>query len=620
MTRAAALACLVLLGVTQAAAQQPTPPPRDTARRDGPPADTLGAPRDSLAPDSAAADTAARWGDAFLELKQRALVRVPAAPRLARPVSGVPLYRKVISRDSLDWAGADNLADLLSRVAGLYVWRAGWLGREAMPNFQARGATSVEYVLDGMPLLPVGPDSVAFDPTLVALGLVESVEIERYPGLLRVRLDTRRHDRLAPASRIALGAGTASFAQYGAGIETRSRSGLGFGAEVDYQNISGAFPAPTENPYRNFQFWLQGSWVPSPRRGVIVQAFRLGPARSRYTDPINGQVLGDSLNGQRLDVQARGFLRARADGRGLGADLVLSRTSWGGQDISQAVTAATLGLSWRSDLASTTLSGTWRDRWSPLTVALTSGWTPSAAIGLGLEAQYQSHDGGRSSAWVAPRGSLRLPYGVVLGAAARAGQAVAAPAVTADTAQALGDLEASVAIEQPWLTAVGRFTRLAAFQAVPYQQFPTVPGFAPAPATTWIQGELRVRPLSWLTFEGWGAHPTGTVPDGQPPRHVAGQVTFRSRFQRAFPSGVLELKLQAGAERWEEGVIGRATDGSPIALPGTTFLRAGGELRFGDLHLYVDGRNTEPSAGQYVPGYVVPQQTVAFGIRWKFVN
>ncbi len=68
-------------------------------------------------------------------------------------------------------------------MPGSYLWRTGWLGTASLPNYHGRGAASVEYFLDGLPYVAVGPDSVAVDPSIFALSLLERVEIEPWPGV-----------------------------------------------------------------------------------------------------------------------------------------------------------------------------------------------------------------------------------------------------------------------------------------------------------------------------------------------------------------------------------------------------------------------------------------------------
>jgi hypothetical protein len=95
-------------------------------------------PADTLARDTV--DETAR----FLEAQQAALVPQPVLPRIGVDGPRAPLSRIVLNRDSIDWAINETLGDLLMRVPGVYLWRGGWVGRPEYPDYQGRGATSVE--------------------------------------------------------------------------------------------------------------------------------------------------------------------------------------------------------------------------------------------------------------------------------------------------------------------------------------------------------------------------------------------------------------------------------------------------------------------------------------------
>jgi hypothetical protein len=86
----------------------------------------------------------------------------------------------------------------------------------------------VEYLLDGVPYFALGPDSVAVDPSLFPLSFIDRIDVERLPGLLRVHLFTRRHDRLPPRTRVAVASGDFDIARYQGSLERRLGSGVGY--------------------------------------------------------------------------------------------------------------------------------------------------------------------------------------------------------------------------------------------------------------------------------------------------------------------------------------------------------------------------------------------------------
>src|SRR6185295_7532855 len=143
----------------------------------------------------------------FLEAQQQIRERVPIMPALTSAGPRPALTRIVFTRDSIEWGHAAMVSDLLAQIPGVYIWRGGFIGRPEPVNYQGRGATSVEYYLDGLPYLPAGIDSVGVDPSLIGITLLDRVEVERWPGVLRVNLYTRRHDRLAPRSQVGVASG-----------------------------------------------------------------------------------------------------------------------------------------------------------------------------------------------------------------------------------------------------------------------------------------------------------------------------------------------------------------------------------------------------------------------------
>jgi hypothetical protein len=199
---------------------------------------------DSIRADSLRADSVANrqaiQTKRYLDATAKNDTWVPPLPYIGAEGPRAVGARIVFTRDSMDWAMAQTLGDLVALVPGSYLWRTGWLGTAALPNYHARGATSVEYFLDGLPYVAAGPDSVAVDPSIFALSLLERVEIEQWPGSLRVYLYSRRYDRVVPRSLIGLGRGTNSLTRFQAQLEKRSVNKLSFGIAGDYYN-SGRF-------------------------------------------------------------------------------------------------------------------------------------------------------------------------------------------------------------------------------------------------------------------------------------------------------------------------------------------------------------------------------------------
>ena len=606
-------------------AQQPdtlTPllPGQDTTRA---PADTTARPPVTAA-DSARLDSLRARRDStptqrYLALEKLKQTTVPVAPPLGEPGPAPPLSRLVFTRDSMDWGQAATLSDLLQRVPGVFLWRGGWLGQPEYANYEARGATSVEYWLDGVPYLAAGVDSVGVDPSIFALSLLDRVEIERWPGLLRVRMYTRNLDRLAPRSRIAVSRGQQDFARYQGSLERRTRSGLGFMLAGD--NTSVPVIQGFRSRYENTSFFVQGSYVPSPRWGVLLQALRSRPDRDATLDA-NGDTLSRGIfNGRRMDWQLRGMWRADTSAFGAAADLVFARTTASDSVApSQTINSAGVVLSLRKPTYSAGASAFYRSRWTSTDLRLTGGWVPAAGAALSGEAGYQRHDGGRSSSWVGLRAGTRLPLGLEATASLRAGKVVAAPAVPADAAQTIRDWQLSVAWRRPWAELEGGLAHTAAFSPQPFQPYAAIPVITPSAATDWLTARARLTPLPWISLEGWVSDPRKPTPEGLPPRYFVGSGTIRTKFLRLFPSGTLDVELRLAVEHWSDGVSGLDAFGNPVVLPGATYLRSLVQVALGSFQFFWDRSNLTQTQNAYVPGLPIAGRPSEFGVRWTFAN
>ncbi len=544
--------------------------------------------------------------------------RVPAPDRIDVPGPLPAASRLILTRDSLDWAHASSLADLLQRVPGVYLWRGGWNGQPQYPNYQARGATSVEYYLDGLPYLPAGADSVGVDPSLIAVSLLDRVEIDRWPGLLRVRMYTLTHDRLAPRSRIAVSRGAADFARYQGSLQKRTRSGLAFAVGAD--NISVPAASGIRPPFESTSILAQGSWMPSRHYGVLFQYVRSRPDR----DPvlIGSDTVSRGFNeARRSDVQLRGIWRRDTTGLGPRADLLFGRSRGSDSLVpTQEIWHAGLVAGIRAPAAGLSLSAFWRSRWTSLDTRIDGGWSPRRAVTLSGEAAYQRHDGGRTSRWLGGRAGISLPYGFELTGSGRFGEAVAAPAILLDSARSLRDWQVSALWRQRWIELEGSYSRTAAFAPFAYQPFAGVAVIGSAPATEWLTAGGRLTPLSWLTLEGWYSNPRRGTLEGMPPKHSFGAGTIRTRLERIFPSGVLDIKLRLAVEHWYPGVLGRDAAGAPVTVAGATFFRSLVQVALGSLQFYWDRSNLTATERVYVPGLPITGRPSEFGVRWTFMN
>jgi TonB-dependent receptor-like protein len=579
-------------------------------------------PQDTL-PDSLKVDEDTVYTtEQFLKEQQLVNVRVPVLPLIGVEGPRPPLTRMVFNRDSIEWGHAATVGDLLTQVPGVYLWRGGYIGRPEPVNYRGRGAASAEYYLDGIPYVAAGVDSLSVDPALFSLSFLERIEVEREPGQLRIHLFTRRHDRLAPRSRIAIARGDNNFARYEAELERRFRTGPGFSLGADY--LSSPTASGFRSTYSNTQIWALGSYIPSPRFGAEYQLLRSGPNRRPFVSSAAGieDTIGIGYDATRTDAYFRVSLQGRASTQGLGPriDLVYARTGWDGAGVNQQINQLGGNLTYRAPTFSIGGSAFHRTRWTPLDVRAWLGWNPLAPFTARAELVHLRHFGGRNSDYADVAAGLEPISGLALTGSARIGQVVAAPAILSDTAQDIRDYQASLGWNRARLGLQVAYARTSAFDPPAYAEFPRVPRLGLSPETEWITASVRVAPLSWLTLETWYSDPRDSSVEGVPPTHSVSAATIRSKFLRQFPSGIFDLKLRLAMESWGDGIIGRDSSGAPITLKGATFFRSLIQIQLAGFSIYWDRVNLTNTKLGYVPGFEIPGLGSNFGVRWEFLN
>jgi hypothetical protein len=558
----------------------------------------------------------------YLEASKGKNTWVPPLPYIGAEGPRADGARIVFTRDSMDWAMARTLGDLVATVPGSYLWRTGWLGTAATPNYHGRGSGSVEYFLDGLPYVAAGPDSTAVDPSIFALSLLERVEIEPWPGVLRVYLYSLRYDRVAPRSLIGLSRGTSSLTSFQAQLEKRSVNKLSFGIAGDYYN-SNRVGGSNGTFYLNTQAWAQVSYLPSPRAGLVLQYVTSSPKRQDELSSITGSTVLGTVGG-RNDSFLRGFLRKRDDGLGPGVDFTVGRTHFNSDSvniISQDVWSFTANGSWRAPTLSATASAAYRTRWTNVDLGGTVGWTPSPRVGINANAVFQLLSSSRTSYWAGAQASISPFSHVFIRANGRLGSVVQSPSIEADTAQQVMEASGSIGWESRFLGASVGVSRTAAWNPIVFQ--PTelfLSQIAPSVATNWFTASGRIDPTNWLSVGGWYSSAMDIMPEGQPPQHARVMATIRSRFLRTFPSGAFDLKASLGFERWSGGVLGADEVGTPLPLPSQVYLETLIELRIQSFIVFFNRSNLMSEVPGYVPGFPVQPLATIFGIRWGFLN
>lgn len=576
----------------------------------------LGQDTTRAAPDSVDAYTLLIRG------QEDAQTRVRTFPRTGQERLLPPLARIVLPRDSIDFINAETLGDVLGMIPGVYLWRGGWIGRPEMPNYMGRGATSVEYLIDGVPWVPLGPDSLATDPSLMPIGLIDRIEIETLPGKLRVHLMLRNHEVLAPRTRVAVARGDFDQARYEGLFEKRWRSGFGLALGAEYLITDG--PNEAAGDFSNSLAWAQADWVPSTRFGLQLRYLRAGPDRSRVLtreEPID--TLVRPMIGTRGDLTARLFIRGGSAEEGLGRrfDLIYNRSAWTSDEFEQKRWQAGLTFSDRGRTHSLGASAFYGSAWTKLDARVSAGWSPVESFSAAVEGVHQEYDEDRSARWITARAGVTLPLGFQAGGVWRSGTVLDQPSVALDSVQDLSDRELSLA----WtpiaaVTARAGYTRLGAWRPTGMWAYAQVDSIAPSAAAEWLVAGGRIAPRQWFTVSGWYHKALNVLPEGTPPDHSVIEAAIRSKFLRTFPSGIFDLKLAVTMESWGTGVLGRSPDGEPVTLKGATFFRALAQMQFLGFIVYFDRSNLLNTDLPFVPGLPVPRNISSFGFRWSFLN
>ncbi|PYO73715.1 MAG: hypothetical protein DMD64_06220 [Gemmatimonadetes bacterium] len=253
-------------------------------------ADTT-ARRTTTARDTTARDTTARDTSAAL------------LPVFGPAIASGPLpkhTRYTFTSDSLLLSGARTLSDLLIHIPGVYIARGGWYGQAEIALYGGRGPASLEVYWDGVPMAPLGRDSIYLDPARIPLGPVERVDIIVLPAVLQVYLVTAQYRSTSPRTQIGIVTGQQDIADYRAGYATRMRSGLGVTFLADWASIGSG---PVSNTTRDERYLGQGRLHPPRRSGRRIvpglelelaprerqQRGRLAPGSSRSpAQPLRG--------------------------------------------------------------------------------------------------------------------------------------------------------------------------------------------------------------------------------------------------------------------------------------------------------------------------------------------
>jgi len=625
------LLAAALLGAAVAGAQnpQPVPPapasrPADTARSGVPAAkaDTAGVP-------SAKTDTAHGAGTAPADTLAPPDSLSPDTFRAQLPRLGAPpgpvskSGRIVFDHDALWFSGALTLGELLQHVPGVFLARAGWFGRPEVVHYAGQGAASVELVWDGFALDPMGRDSAGTDLSQISLGLLQRVEVEVLPTVLRIYLFSDGQPVRRPRTETSFATGDASTNTYRIRYLNRWKDGAGLGVGVEYLGTA-AGRAGTGHS-NNLTLWGKGSWVPSPRYGVEYQAISVSTDRDAFTvnDPAGNPFTIGNPNSHRTDVFLRGFVASRDDGMGLRFDALAGSTSYtdsvAALNRDELQGAAIVG--YRSQHWSSELTTRVRDTSTPFEVDLRAAASPLGALTISGSVDERSQVADRHSLDLSLGAEFRPWRALTIHGAARVRDAVAQPAVLTDTVQRVTDLTAGVSLASRLADLDVSIARHGGYTAPLYGLFDSlVPAYPSLPVRT-VTATFTIRPTLYFTVDGWYRHPLDQVTSAyEPPNHSRIWATFRSRLLPILRRNAFDFTAEVGMEGWGRGAVGVDQAGNVVPLGGATIWDWRAELRLVNAALFWTVRNAQGDRYWLIPGVPMVQAGQRYGVRWEFTN
>ncbi len=585
---------------------------------------------------------------AYLSLAQPAVARIPIAQDttitdtlttatptdtvLRRPVLPVtdvetptgplaPGTRYRFTRSSMVWTSSLTLADLLTRIPGVYVARGGFFGQPEWVMYAARGAASVELFWDGLPLPPVGADSIYSDLGRFSLSYLRQVDVEVLPGALRIYMVSERHERPEARTAIRVTSGAFNTAQYAALYQRRWANGLGVNFAGDFMASDGDADVSRNDQY--FDLWAKLSWLPGDgTNGATYQLRRQDQGRDPRTGTGTQGIA--AREGIRTDFLFKVFTGNRPDRLGLRTEAGLGSTSWTGDSVvgDQSIRQAFASVRYATPQFNIEATGRAADARIKTHAETRVGWVPTRGVVLLGQGRWQRFSGGRS----AKSGMVSL--GLYRGAFSAVGQlstgdVVQAAAIPTDSVQPVTDASLLLGVETFGLSGHIGLIRRDKFLPAAMPDLLGTPLMNPSLAATYLTADIKLRPIHPLILSAWYSHPRttpGDFQDFQPPKHGRVDLTFRSKFWRTFRSGVFEFLLRYGLEYWSTGTAGINTTGLPEVLPGATFHEWFVEVQLVGFKAFWTLRNARNSSGEYIPSLSYPRNAQTFGVRWEFTN
>jgi len=528
--------------------------------------------------------------------------------------------RYTFTLDSILFSSARTLSDLLSHIPGVYVARGGWYGEPEIVLYGGRGPTSLEVYWDGVPMRPLGRDSVYLDPARIPLGPIERVDVIVLPASLQVYLLTAQHRPTAPRTQVGIVSGQQDIADYRAGYATRTRSGFGVSMLADWASIGVGSPGHTTPPFGTSDIWVKADYVPPG--GRVGASFQLSSASWHRATASDGRV--DGWRQDRRDKMLRLFVAEREDGLGwrftatLGTSAISHDTLVARRTTSAAILEAS--QTWRA--ASVSGVARFGAAGAPQQFEARAGWMPLSPITLAGSFRQTFYVGNRYGWRTFGAAGLTLPLGFSARAEVAWQEDAEAPLVITDAMHRTLDVAGWLRFENRRLTVeVGRGRR-DPFAPLGFAAgIKTVDSLNPTPLTEFVAAHATLHLAPGFTLSGWYFDPVIGGGDFEPPRHGRVSATFYSKFWRVFKSGIFALRGEVAMESWSRSALGGLdTAGVRRAMTGSSFVDTNLEMQLAGVTLFWSVTNINIMRSSYVEGLGYPKSAQQYGARWFFTN
>ncbi len=572
-------------------------------------ADTTG--RGTSARDTSARDTTARD-------------TIPALlPTFAPAIVPGPLprgTRYTFTLDSILFSNARTLSDLLVHIPGVYIARGGWYGEPEIALYGGRGPASLEIYWDGVPMMPLGRDSIYLDPARIPLGPLERVDVIVLPASLQVYLVTSQHRPTTPRTQVGVVSGRQDIADYRAGYATRSRAGFGVSLLADWASIGTGSPGITTPPFGTSDIWVKADYVPPG--GRVGASFQVSSSSWHRAEASDGRV--DGWRQDRRDKLLRLFVAQRDDALGwrFTATLGTSGISHDTLVPRRTISGASIEVSqaWRS----ATVSGIARfgAGGAPQQFETRAGWMPLSPITLAGAFRQSFYIGNRYGYRAYGTAGLALPLGFSGRAEVSWRDDAQAPLITTDDMHRALDVAGWLRFENRRVTLeVGRGRR-DPFAPLGFAVgIKTVDSLNPTPLTEFVAAHGTLRLAPGFQLAGWYFDPVIGGGDFEPPRHGRVSATFYSKFWRVFKSGIFALRGEVAMESWSRSALGGLdSTGAQRAMTGSSFVDTNLEMQLAGVTLFWSLTNINIMRSSYVEGLGYPKSVQQYGARWFFTN